>query len=1510
MRSISTLLIRIFPLALWLSVNSVTRGESALNAVRLHPLAQAPSFSFAAGAPGNTNAADQVTDPRVVELAQWLQQHVAATQDGNLANAGGGQRVTAQKQALVRLQLNAGGNVQVRLRKENGTPLQIKGTVLERSFAGIAKAFNDRDELTARSFLRLNRALLRIDDPDNELAFNQKQTDNQGRRHLRFAQIYRGLPVWPCELSVHTDAAGNIELMDGAFIPTPAEVAMEAVVTAAEAVAHAQQEAPNGSIGRASAPELVIYGPLNGAPRLAWKFNLVTGLTRGWQFVIDALTGATLLTVDLVHTAAETGSGIDDAGQNRVLNLWREGTTYYMIDASKPMFNATSTPPDPNKTLGAIIIRDAQNTPPTSSPDRLDQIVQVTSTSANSGWVPDAVGAAFALSETYDYYRERFGRNSLDGQGGSIVATVRLGLKFPNAFWSAEHKAMFFGDGYPKALDVAGHEMTHGVLNSIGNGGILEYHDQSGALNESLADIFGEMVETRNAGRPSWLMGEKTVNGGVRNFADPGAFEYAPGKKNPAKMSEFLYVPNTHESDNGGVHFNSGIINHAYYLLAAGLDGAIGLSDAEKIFYRAMTLHLQKQSQFIDMRHACIASAEELFNRDSTQTQKTAAAFDAVEIFDAPVTSTPSPIPTVQGADSTLFLRFEPLFGVVYLVRRETARNDPSSGTLLNTVDFLTPRRVSVSGDGSFAVFVTANNDLGFVNTDGSSAVLLNQPGLVYSVAMALDGKHFAFVTLDATGQPTNKITFMDLATQTAQTVTLYAPGTEGAKLDIIKYADVMSFLPDGQTLVYDAYSETKTKDGAIFGGWTMYTLNRSTQTIGMLIDLNEGLDFGNPSLGHARNYLVTYEIIDKQTGRSSLFAGNLQTGATSRIGTMDANDALGAPGYTGDDSAIVYAQVDNTTATGYSLVRQALAADGITPAGNPTLWAGDAAYGVVYRRGTYVSTNALPDVKLVSPTPGQSFAPATSISIQATVTDSDGTIAKVEFYAGSTKLGEDTAAPYIFAWPNVAAGRYRLSARAIDNLGASGDSTAVEIVVGAASAGPAITTQPLSQTVTAGSAATFSVAATGTGTLSYQWRKNDNNLAGQTGTALTLPSVTLADAGTYTVVVSDAAGSVTSSPAVLTVNSGDAGDLVRITSIQRGADRAIDATFTSGPNKSYTVQASIDLKNWTPIATVLAAASTSSFRDADAKNFAQRFYRVSNAITTPTNATTISPQAVLPASGQIYAAGTIFGSPLLGFQFTIPPNWKGGNKLNTSLFLFGSDTEPGLFVTMLGLAGDAAKVQQAFNGSFSTSQTGGFQLSQPPALSGNRIVAEWSGVGDQAPALMRVEALLHPSGGVLVFAGLFLEQNRAVMQRTLDRFTSSSVVAPRPIDEQWTQLIAGKMFQWGSFSSAGNGGSSGSLQRWSQNNAFFCQGTYEITKQSESSYSGNLSGGGFYTGGGSSSSTEAGDWTVLKTDQGPLMLMLSANGVQAAIVRIGSSGNSIIFADQEFSFVRPHSCP
>jgi hypothetical protein len=275
---------------------------------------------------------------------------------------------------------------------------------------------------------------------------------------------------------------------------------------------------------------------------------------------------------------------------------------------------------------------------------------------------------------------------------------------------------MFFGDGLPFArARRRGHELTHGVIDSTAR---LVYQGQSGAANEAFADVLGEMVEASAKGAPDWLLGAD-LGFAFRDMQDPSALGIGCGAPYPDRMSRFLLATHplcgpTVLADSGGVHLNSGILNRAFFLLAAGLPDAIGTVDAERIFYRALALHLTSNANFLDVRLACVSAATDLFGAGSSQVLRTAEAFDTVEIYDGAGTGDGGGLPPLPAADSTLLIRGST---VKYLDRRETALGDPPSGSPLSYFD-VALRRVSPTRDGSLVWFVDSLFDACVILTD------------------------------------------------------------------------------------------------------------------------------------------------------------------------------------------------------------------------------------------------------------------------------------------------------------------------------------------------------------------------------------------------------------------------------------------------------------------------------------------------------------------------------------------------------------------------------------------------------------------------------------------------------------------------------------------------------------------------------------------------------------------------------------------------------------------------
>jgi Zn-dependent metalloprotease len=242
---------------------------------------------------------------------------------------------------------------------------------------------------------------------------------------------------------------------------------------------------------------------------------------------------------------------------------------------------------------------------------------------------PAIVEAFTGLGATWDFYFDVFDRQSIDDEGMSLNATVHYGSRYNNAFWNGQQ--MVFGDGDGKlfnrftiALDVIGHELTHGVTEDEAQ---LQYMFQAGALNESMSDVFGSLVKQKKnrdtARKADWLIGAglftSAVNGkALRSIKAPGTAYSDPvlgDDPQPDHMSKYV---NTYD-DNGGVHINSGIPNRAFYLAAYAFDG-FAWEKAGRIWYQTLRdSALRPNTGFKRFAGLTVATAGRLYGQGSIE---------------------------------------------------------------------------------------------------------------------------------------------------------------------------------------------------------------------------------------------------------------------------------------------------------------------------------------------------------------------------------------------------------------------------------------------------------------------------------------------------------------------------------------------------------------------------------------------------------------------------------------------------------------------------------------------------------------------------------------------------------------------------------------------------------------------------------------------------------------------------------------------------------------------------
>lgn len=809
--------------------------------------------------------------------------------------------------------------------EDNATVRMLAGNDL----AGSNPANPETAQQLSSRFFETNKALLRLKDPQKELLLVKETTDAQlGTKVLRYNQQFEGYEVWPAQVVTNTSPQGYLTVVTGAYVATPEGLDLNATVQPDAAVKSAYQHLGLAAPAKLPKPTLKIYSDKGKAQELAYEVQVEGGM-RDSQVFIGARSGQVLASISKICTGTPvSGTGVGLLSSTPLpLNLYQEGTSYYPYDTTKAMFDATGAAPK-----GYIAIYNESG-------------FWITSNSRYSFSDPDAASALFALGKVYDFYKSTFSQNSWDGNGGNLVGFVRVtdnGQPLFNAFFVKESGIMKFGsaDKFAGAYDVVAHEVTHGVVHTSAG---LVYEGQPGAIDESLADIFGEGVEGYiTNGAADWKIGTG-LSRFLRDFIQPETFG------NPSTMSAY----NNTSEDHYGVHINSSILNHAYYLLVVGLPGGgIGRPKAQQIYYRALTTKLGKYSRFLDLRLAVVKSAEELYGVGSTEALKCKAAFDAVEIFEpaAPVIMTPDSYTPVSGADSHIYLY--PYGSSYYMMRREVAL-DGTGQNWVSSYAVSTGTRTSISGDGSKLVFVASDNDLAFVNTDGTSEARLGYPGYFNSAAVSPDKLSMACVMRNpTTGVIESSIYYIH--DSTSEQIPLKVPAIDGVATTAFAAIDEIDFSPDGKFLAFDGYT-TSVVDGVTISGWSIYVLDLKTKAVYSLLRPVVGYQFRRPSFSRVGAFRICFEPIE--TSYRHIWAWDLAKGTFNEVKQVANLGAPLYPRYSAADTRITYTGNYVYNGSNYPVqAYQKMLSDYVSPDTTqlPVAVQYDGKNGQSYRRGTF----------------------------------------------------------------------------------------------------------------------------------------------------------------------------------------------------------------------------------------------------------------------------------------------------------------------------------------------------------------------------------------------------------------------------------------------------------------------------------------------------------------------------------------------------------------------------
>lgn len=479
----------------------------------------------------------------------------------------------------------------------------------------------------------------------DSLELTSLNRDELGTSHFKYQQLYRGLAVEGGEYSVHVKDR-QVYSLSGEYFDI-GEPSIQANVSEGDALNNALEfvgaETYTWDIpewrGHHDVRDLSKgLGPYQFVPTMAQpsaeRVFVATGDSEGvlaYKFDVYALQP---LSRAYIFVSAQTGEIIEVQDRIYDADVAADGTSLYNGTVN---FLADSF-------SGGFRLRQQTNGVETydlNNGTNYNNATDITSTSTSftATDVQTGVQAHFGAEQTLEYFISQHNRDSYDNNGTTLLSYVSYGTDYVNAFWDGSR--MTYGDGNGTtynplvSLDIVGHEIAHGVTqNSAG----LIYSYESGALNESFSDIFGEAVENFATGTNDWLMGEDIgVNPGsaLRSMSDP------PAKGDPDTYLGVNWFSGS--GDNGGVHVNSGVQNKWFYLLTVGEAGTndhgqdydvtgIGITDAGAIAYRNLAVYLTPSSQYIDAREGAIQSAIDLFGEGSQQHQSTIDAWDAVGV--------------------------------------------------------------------------------------------------------------------------------------------------------------------------------------------------------------------------------------------------------------------------------------------------------------------------------------------------------------------------------------------------------------------------------------------------------------------------------------------------------------------------------------------------------------------------------------------------------------------------------------------------------------------------------------------------------------------------------------------------------------------------------------------------------------------------------------------------------------------------------------------------------------
>lgn len=454
--------------------------------------------------------------------------------------------------------------------------------------------------------------------------------DNLGQTHVRAVQFFNGVKVFGGEAIVHLRGDEVLSVTDD--LQRGARVQTQPRLQATDAVAIAHDLlAPLGSYSVEPTAELVAFRSDNGRYSLAYHVHAELENNfeiRHEDFMVHAGSGQLLDR----WNSLETLNGNSQYSGNVALDVTFNGSAYELRDTTR------SNGANGNRTYNLNHATSGTGTLYTDANDTWGDganYVEGSSTTADNGQTA-AVDAHYGMAKSWDYYLNKHGRNGIDGNGRETYSRVHYSNSYDNAFWSDSCFCMTYGDGNSfmtlTSIDVAGHEMSHGVTATEAG---LTYRRESGGLNEANSDIFGTAIEFyANPATANWKIGEQ-----LRSNGTPLRYMYNPSLDGRSANCWSKQVGSL------DVHYSSGVGNHFFYLLSQGSNASpvsptcngsavtgIGLTKAEQIWYRALTVYMTSSTNYAGARTATLNAATDLYGGTSAERAAVAAAWSAVNV--------------------------------------------------------------------------------------------------------------------------------------------------------------------------------------------------------------------------------------------------------------------------------------------------------------------------------------------------------------------------------------------------------------------------------------------------------------------------------------------------------------------------------------------------------------------------------------------------------------------------------------------------------------------------------------------------------------------------------------------------------------------------------------------------------------------------------------------------------------------------------------------------------------